>query len=92
MTDAEIRYELARDMADRVRQQWDAEGCPLTTSGGATGRAVVPHPLVKMLSEALSLADRLERALKRGHRGPAPSAVVASDVGVSPAARLRAVK
>ena len=52
MTDAETRYELAKDLADRVREQWDAEGCPLTTEGGATGRATVPHPLVKMLSEA----------------------------------------
>ena len=92
MTDAETRYELAKDLADRVREQWDAEGCPLTTEGGATGRATVPHPLVKMLSEALSLADRLERALKRTHRGPVPSAVVAEDVGRSPAAKLRAVR
>jgi hypothetical protein len=92
MTDAEIRYEAAQDMSARIREEWDRLGCPLTTEGGATGRAVVPHPLVKMLAEAERDCDRFERAIKASHRGPAPSAVVAADIGVSPAAKLRAVR
>lgn len=91
MTDAEDRYAEAQKLVESARKQWYAEGCPLTTEGGATGRAVVPHPLVKMLSEALSLADRLERALKKSHRGPAPSAVEDGET-LKPAGKLRAVR
>ena len=92
MTDAEVRYAAAKDLVDRVRQKWDAEGCPLTTEGGATGRATVTHPLVILMMAAERDAAKFEEQLRKRHRGPAPSAVVAEDVGRSPAAKLRAVR
>jgi hypothetical protein len=47
--DAVQRYERAVELAETVRTEWAKLGCPLTTEGGATGKAVVTHPLVLLL-------------------------------------------
>lgn len=47
--DAVERYSNAVELAKRIRAEWAKLGCPLTTEGGATGKAVVTHPLVTLL-------------------------------------------
>jgi hypothetical protein len=88
--EAQERYERATDIAAGIRVEWEALGSPLLTEGGATGRALVPHPLVKMLAEAERDADRFARVLRKTHAGPAQTAV--PRLGKSPAQKLRAVK
>jgi hypothetical protein len=90
--DAQERYRRAVELAAAIRVEWEELGCPLTTEGGATGRAVVPHPLVKMMAEADRDADRFARPLKKAHDGPAPRAVVQAKIGKSPRQKLRAVR
>ena len=92
LAEAEARYRRAGELVEKIRARWMEEGEPLTTQGGATGRALVPHPLVKMLAEAERDADRYSRALMRRHPGPDPVAAVTAEVGLSPAAELRAVR
>jgi hypothetical protein len=87
--EAESRYLEAVARRDAIRDAWVGEGSPLL-SRGSTGQ-LVEHPLVKMLREHDLLVDRLSLPLRKRHRGPEPSAVVASSIGVSPAAKLRAV-
>jgi hypothetical protein len=60
--DAAIRFARAVQMAELVRADWISHGSPLlfTHSNGA----VVPHPLVKLLSESEKEAARSGRALK----------------------------
>lgn len=89
MTPEELHAQ-AVDLVGRIEAEWESLGRPLTTEGGATGRALVPHPLVKMLQEARRDVDRFARALRRRHSGPVPSAV--PGIVPSPAAKLRAVK
>jgi len=89
-SDAEARYEAARALADQVRREWTAVGSPLL-SEGSMGQ-LVPHPFVKMLSDAEAQAARFGELLKKKHRGPAPSAVVQSKIGASPAAKLRVAR
>ena len=62
--EARARYERAVALADQIRDQWLAEGAPLTTLGGATGQSVVPHPLVTMLARAERDANMFLRVLK----------------------------
>jgi hypothetical protein len=85
------QYEKAKELVSGIEQAWIAEGKPLLTEGGATGSAIVPHPLVKMLAEARRDVDRFAKPLQTKHRGPAPRAVVAS-VEAPSASRLKAVK
>ena len=92
VSDAQARYERARELAAAIRAEWEQLGCPLLGEGGATGRALVPHPLVKMLAEAERDADRFGRVLKKSHSGPAPAAVVSARIGRSPRQKLRAVR
>ena len=90
--DLAAQYEAAKELVAGIEAAWVAEGKPLLTEGGATGSAIVPHPLVKMLAEARRDVDRFARALQTKHRGPVPKAVVTARIGKSPAAKLRVAK
>lgn len=61
--DALRRYGRTVDLAARLRAEWRALGEPVTAQGGATGQALVPHPLVKMLGEAERDAARFGAVL-----------------------------
>ncbi len=63
--DARERYLAAVARRARIEAEWIKLGSPVTSNGGATGRALVPHPLLKTLAEADGLCDRLERSLSR---------------------------
>jgi hypothetical protein len=76
------RYRLAVE-------QWEAEGCPLTSLGGSTGRVVIPHPLFLIVQQTEAQAARLAKDLEAKHRGPDPVAKVGKSIGKSPAAKLR---
>lgn len=88
--DAVARYVAAQALVAKLEAEWASAGEPVMAVGGATGRAPVPHPLVKMIQDARRDCDRFARALSKAHAGPAPSAVISS-LGESPAARLRSV-
>jgi len=64
------RYARAADLAGMLREEWTKSGRPATSTGGATGKALVPHPLVKMMAEAEQEAAKLYEQLLR----PAPAA------------------
>jgi hypothetical protein len=89
LAEAETRYLEAVARRDAIRDAWQAEGSPLLSHGST--RQLVEHPLVKMLRDHDVLVDRLALPLRKRHRGPEPTAVVTSSIGVSPAAKLRAV-
>jgi hypothetical protein len=59
--DARDRYARACELAERIRAEWEGLGYPLTAEGGATGRAVVTHPLVLLLQNAERDAQRFSR-------------------------------
>ena len=87
--DAVARYEAARDLAKRLQDEWEALGSPLLSEGGATGKAIVPHPMIKMIREAEQQAHRFSEAI-RGKKIPGPDPVaVMKPVGLSPAQQLR---
>ena len=50
--DAILRYARAVDRVELLRRQWIEEGRPLTTTGGATGRAIVEHPILSSIDKA----------------------------------------
>ena len=85
--DAVLRFARAIDMVEEVRAEWIAEGRPklFTHSNGA----VVPHPLVKLLSDSEQAAARAGRALKlepealKNPRGGVQGRAVAKDRAVS---------
>ena len=56
--DARDRYARACELAERIRAEWEELGYPLTTQGGATGKAAVTHPLVLLLQNAERDAQR----------------------------------
>ena len=87
--EAESRYSDAVGRRDAIAAAWVKSGSPLL-SEGSTGQTV-EHPLVKMLRDHDVLVDRLSQSARVRHAGPAPSAVIGSSIGASPAARLRPV-
>ena len=90
-------YAHAADRAAALRAEWAACGRPLTGLGGATGQAVVSHPLLMAIDKADEAVRRLAHELtltpgsarqapKRG-RPPGRDPVAALGLG-----GLRAVK
>jgi hypothetical protein len=78
--DAIARYDDAVDRRRLLIEKWEADGKPMVTSGGSTGKAEVPHPLLKSIGELDALCDRLARVLtKRPHAGRPPGAASAPD-------------
>lgn len=65
------RYARAADLAGLLRAEWEAAGRPATSKGGATGKVLVAHPLVKMIGEAEAEAAKLYEALLRPAAAPA---------------------
>jgi len=88
--DALEAYALAHERVRLARQRWAEAGQPFTLihSNGIQGA----HPLWRALLEAEAMADRLRERVRARHRGPAVGAVVQAKIGLSPAAKLRAVK
>ncbi len=74
--DAMAAYEAAVERAEILRKEWDDLGRPVMAQGGATGRAPVPHPLIRAIQEAEVIAHKLREPLLKKHAGPEPSAVV----------------
>lgn len=63
LQDALDRYVLAVDLVERLRKAWEDDGRPVMAEGGATGRALVPHPLIAMIANAERDAARFSAAL-----------------------------
>jgi hypothetical protein len=80
-------WRIAEDRAVEVRAAWRLEGAPMTTLGGATGRAVVAHPLLEAVERAERHAARLREVVRKQHRGPSPSAALG--ITSSASSRLR---
>ena len=72
--DARERYARAVELAERIRDEWEGLGCPLMAEGGATGRAVVRHPLVAMLMDAERDCQRLSHEVAVQSESSAPLA------------------
>jgi len=79
LSDAELRYRLQKSIVEKLQAEWVELGEPTTTLGGATGRAVVTHPLLTELQAALQKAGILEKALKPRGRGRQIGEVQAPD-------------
>ena len=88
------RYGRAVERAEMLICEWVTAGRPLITLGGATGKAEVPHPLVRMIQDAEALADRFAKSLRAtGKVGrPAGSGSAADREESAPPARIRRVK
>ena len=82
-------YELAYERVVLARQAWAQAGRPFVHEfrNGMVGQA----PLFRALREAEADAAKFLETVRVRHRGPSPRAVVQTDIGVSPAARLRAL-
>jgi hypothetical protein len=91
---AEEAVEAYSESLKRVRAlraEWARLGEPLTAEGGATGRAVVAHPVLREIREEEKLADRLRQGLLVKRMGRPPEAIVEPKLGRAPS-QLRAVK
>src|SRR5215213_7148348 len=83
-------WRIVEDRAVEVRAAWRLEGAPMTTLGGATGRAIVPHPLLAEMERAERHAARLREVVRTKHRGPSPRAVLGiGGIGASKSSQLR---
>jgi hypothetical protein len=65
-------WRTAEERAVEVRAAWRLEGAPMTTLGGATARALVPHPLLAEMERAERQAARLREVVRKTHRGRDP--------------------
>jgi hypothetical protein len=57
-------YAFAVDRAHALRQAWIKNGRPLMARGGATGKAIVTHPLVAAIDRADEIVRRLAHELE----------------------------
>ncbi len=90
-TDAADRYAEACFRRQLLVKAWDELGRPILGEGGATGRAIVAHPLIAMLREADASCDRLSNALKVAQKGrPVGSSSAADRTDAAPPVRLKA--
>lgn len=62
-TEAAARFARAVDLSDRIRREWIRRKRPLLSEGGATGRVLIAHPLIEMLTHAERNAARFGREL-----------------------------
>ena len=60
---AVAEYALSIHRVDRLRKAWREAGEPAVTTGGATGLAIVPHPLVGMIGQAEKQTHELASSL-----------------------------
>lgn len=83
-------YEGAKQLVEALEAEWIALDRPLVRhDGGATGRSMVEHPLVKMLQVARRDVDRLAKGVASAERGRPQVAKVQASVGASPSAQRR---
>ncbi len=82
-------YELAYARTCHAREEWRGAGQPLVQARPSGLQTV--HPLLKALQSCEAETARRLEAARIKHRGPAPTAVVQADIGLSPAQKLRAV-
>lgn len=71
--DALARYERATELAAAIRAESERLGSSLLAEGGSTGKALVPHPLARLLAEAERDTDMLRAPARKpwfGHRLP----------------------
>ncbi len=83
-TDAAERYAEACDRRALLVETWVELGRPVLGEGGATGRAIVPHPLIAMIREADASCDRLSNALKVAQKGRPVGSASAADRAPAP--------
>ncbi len=88
--DALEAYALAHERVRLARQRWAEAGEPFTLV--YSNKVEGAHPLWRALLEAEVMADRMRERVRLKHRGPDVGAVVTATIGLSPAAKLRAVK
>lgn len=88
--DAQARYERAVELASQARREWEEAGSPLLIEW-ANG-TLSEHPLVKLLRECERDCERFARVLAKKPMGRKPVAVIQSQVGGSPASKIRRVK
>ena len=81
------RYELQVAIVVQLAAEWEAEGRPTTTLGGATGRSLVAHPLLRQLQDAMIRAERLDPA--RNRRQGRPVGALSAPDRAAPARVLR---
>ena len=83
-------YELAYERVLLARTAWEAAGKPFvhTFRNGMVGQS--PH--LRALREAEQDAAKFLALARVKHRGPSPRAVVQTDIGTSPAEKLRLLK
>ena len=70
---AEERFTAAVERERALRKEWQAQGMPITTLGGATGSAEVMHPLLAELRQAEAHASRLGREILAAKKPAAKS-------------------
>jgi hypothetical protein len=82
-------WQIADARAAEIRAAWREAGSPMVTSGGATGKAVVAHPLLREMELAERHAARLRELVRKRQMGRPPTAVIGGRIA-SPSSRLRA--
>jgi len=92
LRDAIVRYNEQVEIIAALRKRWAQLKKPLTTEGGATGRAMVVHPLLTEIQAAELRADRfMERVLQKRKVGRPAGSTTAPD-RAQPSSRIRSVK
>lgn len=74
--DAVVRYAAAVELSGAIERAWVEAGRPVIEFGGATGKAVVAHPLLGELRRTQAAAAALGSALgldPRGHHSIEPA-------------------
>lgn len=90
-SDAADRYADSVARRALLVETWESLERPVLGKGGATGQAMVPHPLIAMMREADALCDRLSKSLKSAQRGrPVGESSAADRVADTPRVRLKA--
>jgi hypothetical protein len=74
----------AQKRLESVRDAWEVEGCPVTTLGGATGRAVIAHPMLEELRQLERHIAHLRSKLWPGAAGRPPESVPDAVVALGP--------
>jgi hypothetical protein len=74
----------AQKRLEKVRDAWEEEGCPVTTLGGATGRAVIAHPILEELRQLEKHVAHLRSKLWPGLAGRPAEAVPEPVVSLGP--------
>ena len=93
MTAAETmqRYTDAMDRRAALIAEWERLERPMLCDGGATGKAIVPHPLIAMIQAADMLCDRLGKSVRQRDVGRPTGSSSAPDRQGPPRVTLKVV-